>query len=133
MAKTGRKLLDIPGDKVEALASYGCTNTEIASFFGCNSDTIRKRFSENLTKGRDSGKIRLRQKQFEVAMKGNVSMLIWLGKNILDQKDQQSIEHSGSIDSNLSMIDLRKSLDEFENEQEAERSAEAEGTKSEDK
>jgi len=66
-------------------------------------------------------------------MKGNVSMLIWLGKNILDQKDQQSIEHSGSIDSNLSMIDLRKSLDEFENEQEAERSVEAEGTKSEDK
>jgi ribosome biogenesis protein Tsr3 len=34
------------------------------------------------------GKMSLRRKQFEVAQKGNVSMLIFLGKNYLDQSDQ---------------------------------------------
>jgi hypothetical protein len=29
----------------------------------------------------------LKRKQYEVAMSGNVSMLIWLGKNILGQRD----------------------------------------------
>jgi len=99
--KAGRKRIEIDPKQVEALASYGCTNTEIASFFGCDRTTIAKRFSRNLTKGKDSGKIRLRQKQFDVAMKGNVMMLIWLGKNVLDQTDKQDIAHSGEIDSKL--------------------------------
>jgi len=92
--KTGRKLIEIKAEQVEALASYGCTNTEIASFFGCSESVIRRRFARYLAKGRNAGKIRLRKKQFEIAMKGNVSMLIWLGKQMLGQKDQQAIEGS---------------------------------------
>ena len=46
----------IEAAKVEALASYGCTMTEIASFLGCEKSTIGKRFSRNITKGRQSGK-----------------------------------------------------------------------------
>ena len=34
----------------------------------------------------------LRQKQFEIAMTGNVSMLIWLGKQRLGQIDKQEIK-----------------------------------------
>ena len=30
----------------------------------------------------------LRRKQYEVALSGNPSMLIWLGKNVLGQSDQ---------------------------------------------
>ena len=107
MAKPGRKLIDIKPEEVEALASYGCTNTEIASFFSCNETTIRKRFSENLIKGREGGKIRLRKKQFEVAMKGNVSMLIWLGKQTLGQKDQQEVEGDLRITINKIITDER--------------------------
>lgn len=92
-----RPKLDIDAKQVEALASYGCTNTEIASFFGCEKSTITKRFSINVAKGKEGGKIRLRKKQFEVAMSGNVSMLIWLGKQTLDQSDKQDIEASGDI------------------------------------
>ena len=33
-------------------------------------------------------KIELRQKQWEVAMEGNVQMLIWLGKQVLGQTEQ---------------------------------------------
>jgi hypothetical protein len=33
-------------------------------------------------------RINLLKKQYDVAMAGNVSMLIWLGKNILGQSDK---------------------------------------------
>jgi hypothetical protein len=36
-------------------------------------------------------KISLRRQQIETAKKGNVSMLIWLGKQLLDQSDKRVI------------------------------------------
>jgi hypothetical protein len=38
----------------------------------------------------------LRMRQFQVAMGGNPSMLIWLGKNFLKQKDR--VEQTGQLD-----------------------------------
>ena len=38
-------------------------------------------------------KIALREKQIEMAMQGNVQMLIWLGKQYLGQLDKQEVEH----------------------------------------
>ena len=92
------KKFDIDPKKVEQLASFGCTNTEIASFFGCSPDLLEKNYSEFLTKGRDKGKIRLRQLQFKAAEKGNVTMLIWLGKQVLGQTDKQEVELIKPID-----------------------------------
>ena len=86
------KKYDIDTEKVEQLAGFGCTNTEIASFFGCSTDLIEKSYSEFLTKGRDKGKIRLRQLQWRAAERGNTSMLIWLGKQVLGQSEKT--EHS---------------------------------------
>ena len=82
------KKYKIDHQEVEKLASYGCSNTEIAEFYGCDESLIRKSFSEYLTKGRAKGKIRLRQLQWKSAEKGNVTMQIFLGKNILGQKDK---------------------------------------------
>jgi len=93
--KAGRKQIKIDSKQVEALASYGCTTSEIASFFSCDKSTISRRFATIITKGKDQGKIRLRKKQFEVAIAGNPAMLIWLGKNVLDQADKQGIEIGG--------------------------------------
>tara|TARA_Y100001963_G_scaffold84253_1_gene116820 strand:- start:1051 stop:1362 length:312 start_codon:yes stop_codon:yes gene_type:complete len=81
------KKYNIDTKKVEQLASFGCTNIEIASFFGCTESLIRKSYSEFITKGREKGKIRLRQLQWNTAEKGNVQMLIWLGKQVLGQTD----------------------------------------------
>jgi transcription initiation factor TFIIIB Brf1 subunit/transcription initiation factor TFIIB len=78
---------NIPASKVQELAEFGCTNTEIAQFFGCSESTIRRNYDENLIKGRASGKTRLRQLQWAVAEKGNVTMLIWLGKHMLGQSE----------------------------------------------
>ena len=96
--KTGRPLLDIPATKVEHLATYGCTNVEIAEFFECDEATIRRRFSENITKGKASGKIRLRQLQMAAAERGNVPMLIWLGKQMLGQKDKAELDWNHNIE-----------------------------------
>ena len=97
--KTGRpKKYNIDPEQVEKLASFGCTNTEIASFFGCSSDLIEKSYSEFLTKGRDKGKIKLRQLQWRSAEKGNTSMLIWLGKQLLGQTDQPAFSNEELIE-----------------------------------
>lgn len=81
------KVYDIKGEEVTKLASYGCTNKEIADFYGCSADLIEKSYSEFLTKGRTMGKMRLRQIQWKIAENGNSTMAIWLGKNMLGQSD----------------------------------------------
>ena len=86
------KKYNIDTEQVEKLASFGCTNIEIGSFFGCSPDLLEKSYSEYLTKGRDKGKIRLRQLQWKAAEVGSHTMLIWLGKQILNQSDKQELE-----------------------------------------
>ena len=85
------KKYNIDTKQVEKLASFGCSNTEIASFFGCDESLIRKSYSEFLTKGRDKGKIRLRQLLWKSAERGNVAMQIWLSKQYLGMTDKQEI------------------------------------------
>lgn len=54
-------------------------------------------YAEYKNKKREPIRINLLKKQYDVAMSGNVSMLIWLGKNILGQSDQTN--HVLNIDS----------------------------------
>jgi hypothetical protein len=82
-----KKKYEINLKQLENLAQFGCTNLEIAQFFGCDESTIRKGYSEILTKGRSQQKLRLRQLQWRSAESGNVTMQIWLGKQILGQAE----------------------------------------------
>ena len=97
------KKYNIDTEKLEQLASFGCTNIELASFFGCTESLLRKSYSEFLTKGREKGKIRLRQAQWKSALGSekhppNVTMLIWLGKQVLGQTDKSEVELIKPID-----------------------------------
>jgi hypothetical protein len=96
---TGRPLAVVDAKLVENLAGIGCPNSEIASIVGVSVDTLARRFAEDINKGRNGGKTRLRKKQIELALAGNVTMLIWLGKQMLGQSDQISnhTELSGTI------------------------------------
>lgn len=87
----GRQKADIDPKLVEGMASVGATNTEIANFLEVDEGTIRKRFSEVLLKARSNLKIRLRRKQIELALAGDKTMLIWLGKQYLDQKEKSDM------------------------------------------
>ena len=85
------KKYNLDTKQVEQLAGFGCTDTEIASFFNISRTTLERNYEQYMTKGRESGKIRLRQMQWASAKKGNVAMLIWLGKQLLGQSDKQEI------------------------------------------
>lgn len=85
------KKYDIDPLQVEKLASYGCTNTEIADYFGCSKDLISKSYSTNIAKGKTSGKIRLRQLLLKSAENGNVTAQIWLSKQYLGMSDKQEV------------------------------------------
>lgn len=76
--------------QVETYAQLGCKETEIARLVSIDRDTLRYNFAEELERGKANLKMSLRRKQVEVALTGNVAMLIWLGKNILGQGDNGS-------------------------------------------
>jgi len=86
-----RPPIEIDGAIVEKLAEVGCKLDEIADYFGCSHDTIERRFASELTKGRSSLKMSLRQWQLKKAKEGNVVMLIWLGKQMLGQQDKTQL------------------------------------------
>lgn len=86
-----RKKIPIDGTVVFQLSSVFCTTEEIASRFGCSKDTIEGRFMEQLVAGRDQAKRSIRAKQYQLAIAGNVGMLIWLGKQYLGQSDNFKI------------------------------------------
>jgi len=92
-----RPLKKIDPELVEKLAMIGCTTSEIAAVCNCSKDTLERRFAAILQKGREMGKSSLRRKQWQAAENGNVAMLIWLGKQLLGQRDYQRLEHSGEI------------------------------------
>lgn len=83
----GRNKIAVPPDEVEHQASLGCSDREIATYFGVKEDTLRRHFADYLIKGRHNLKTSLRQAQLRVALDGNPTMLIWLGKNMLNQND----------------------------------------------
>lgn len=81
-----QKLIDMK--VVEGMASVGATTVDIAHFLGVSEALIRKRCDELLAKARAGMRMRLRQAQFKAAIAGNPAMLIWLGKQMLDQRER---------------------------------------------
>jgi hypothetical protein len=82
----------IDPQQVYKLAQLGATHGEIAEFFCCDRSTISKRFSPEITKGQAELKLKLRRLQVRAAERGNVTMLIWLGKCLLGQTDKSTEE-----------------------------------------
>lgn len=86
MARPIKHKLDV--EMLKKLASIHCTNDEIASVMGCQTSVLERRYAGILKCARDNGKMSLKRKQFELAMNGNVTMLIWLGKILLGQREE---------------------------------------------
>jgi len=99
MAKTGPKPIQIDWEKFDKLCGIQCTLEEIASFFDCSVDTIENKvkeshgikFSEYFALKRGTGRVSLRRRQYELAMSGNPTMLIWLGKQYLAQAEKYEL------------------------------------------
>lgn len=80
-----KKIVD--PNEVYKLASTGMKNSEIAEWFDVDDSTLRYNFKQYLSKGRLELTRKLRQAQIQLALSGNATMLIWLGKNMLGQAD----------------------------------------------
>lgn len=80
---------NIDPETVRELASIDCSYEEMAAVLKCDPSTLTRRFAQAIKSGRDNGKASLKRKQYEVAMAGNVTMLIWLGKIRLGQKEEK--------------------------------------------
>ena len=97
--KAGRPRVEIDWKEVAKLLQAGCSSREIAGFFGIDRDTLYIRYEQEFgiryaefsAQSKRKGDALLRAKQFSLAMDGNQAMLIWLGKNRLNQTDKKEI------------------------------------------
>jgi hypothetical protein len=85
--KGGRSKLTLCEQDVYDLSTIHCTLQEMADIFGCDPTTVLDRFPKAIKEGRAKGKKSLRRKQMEIALGGNVTMLMFLGNHMLDQRD----------------------------------------------
>lgn len=92
--KTKRIVFD---QDVYKLATMGCTDREISNWFDMSESTLRYNFSSILEKARVDLKQSLRQAQLKLALSGNATMLIWLGKNILQQQENPNSTDQNQI------------------------------------
>ena len=108
--KGGRPRLEIDLEQFKKLCSLHCTQLEIASFFNLSVDTVQAwclrelgiGFTEAFKIHSSQGKISLRRYQFKAAEKGNVAMLIWLGKQFLGQTDKvENVSDDLSLDEKI--------------------------------
>ena len=94
----GRNNIVVPPQEVEDLAAIGCTNTDIANWFGVTEQAIRYNFSVELTKGRESLKISLRRAMLKNAcVNMHAAVQIFLAKNMLGMSDNGMINDGSKV------------------------------------
>src|SRR6266849_10197427 len=96
MAERGTRA-EIDLKELERLCAIQCTDEEIAAWFSVSTRTIERRrlepeFAEVMTRGRAKGRISVRRMQMKMLEEGNATMGVWLGKQILGQADQVSLD-----------------------------------------
>ena len=111
----GRKPVAIDLGELEKLCTLQCTDPEIAAWFNVSVRTIENRrkqpkFAEAMERGKARGRISVRRAQMRLAEAGNATMCIWLGKQLLGQKDIVANEHTGKAGGPIEVNDAR---DEF--------------------
>lgn len=106
---------------IEQLGQLQCTYDEVAAFFSVDVRTVKRWMQkppirEAFTKGQSKGRMSLRRAQFQAALAGDRTMLVWLGKQLLGQKDVvEQVTFTGTMADkradvyrNLSEDDLRQ-------------------------
>lgn len=97
-----RPELEIDWQKAEEFAMAGSPGTEIAAYFGMHPNTFYRKveqkfkisFSEYLQEKKSKGEVFIRAKQYAKALgltdTGDNTLLIWLGKTRLNQREQDN-------------------------------------------
>ena len=91
---------------VDEMCGHQAPGMEIANVMGVDYDTLDRLckdtwgmpFSEYHNIKRDLGKMSLREMQWKSAVAGSITMQIWLGKQMLGQKEKIESEGIGRIE-----------------------------------
>ena len=91
---SGQKKIKLDYETCEKLASIMCTQAEIADFLGVSTSKLEhdEKFKEIHRKGINKGRASIRRMQYKACEDGNPTMLIWLGKQYLKQRDMKDIQ-----------------------------------------
>lgn len=116
---SGRKPVPIDLELLEKLCMLHPTEEELAAVLGVSTRTLESRrkqrqFAEVMSRGRAKGRLSVRRAQLKLLEAGNATMAIWLGKQLLGQRDVTPVELSGPQGEpvRLSIADLDAFLDE---------------------
>ena len=120
-----RPLKEIDAKQFEKLCGLQCTKLEICGWFDITDKTLEnwckrtygKGFSETFEEKRAAGKISLRRAQYELALKGNATMLIWLGRNYLGQSEDVTVKANVALDDDGLSKSLRELGKELESDE----------------
>lgn len=110
----GRKLAKIDMAELEKLCGLQCTEEEIGAWFGVARETICRRrkgskaFAECMAHGYAKGRISVRRQQMKLLEGGNATMGIWLGKQLLGQRDQIDQQVSVTVSTIASVVRDRR-------------------------
>ena len=91
---------------IDKMCAIHCTGEEIAAILAIDYDTLsaackrdhKKKLSDYISEKQCTGKMSLRRKQYTTAMDGNPTMLVWLGKNWLNQTDKLPEDKTNEVD-----------------------------------
>ena len=85
-------------EELKKLCRLNCTMPEISSYFDIPLRTLEDRYTNDMEvrtaidKGRNEGKLSLRRKQIQIMDEtNNPTMAIWLGKQLLGQRDKHDV------------------------------------------
>ena len=101
MNKMGRPRHELDLSELEKLSVLNPTHAEIAAYFSVSLKTVKRRLKEKkyadaCSRGNSMRLVSLKRAQWDVAINNkNTSMLIWLGKNELGQRDTPALENEG--------------------------------------
>ena len=114
-----RPHVQINWEEFDKLLAFQATQEELAGWFNCSTDTIERAvkrehnmsFADYSHQKRMPGKISLRRTMWQLAMAGNVPMLIWLSKQHLGFSDKPSFDLS-KVPNEVLAPELRRRLAE---------------------
>ena len=109
--KMGRPKIEVDFEKIDTLCAVFCNCKEIVSVLNSfdmklSYDTVERRVKEQFgitfaeyveQKQMAFAKPKLRKAQFDCALSGNATMLIWLGKQYLEQVDKPKDDEDDNL------------------------------------
>ena len=90
---------EIDVEKLKEFLAVNMPVHRIAQYFGTTKETLYNKFGDIIIESNFHFEQQLRMAQLRAANDGNPTMLIWLGKNLLNQVDssKQTVVHEGKL------------------------------------